>query len=203
MKRVGVLNLQGAVSEHCAMLAAVGVEPVQVKRPAELDALDGLILPGGESTAISRLLRQNGLTAPLMEMARHKPFLGTCAGLILLATSVTGDGGALPGENRTAPRGESLRPEPLGIMDITVARNGFGRQVDSFETLLDIPGIGADIPAVFIRPPYIEHVGPGVTVLAAVDAKIVMVETPLALGTAFHPELTTDLRVIRYFCAKL
>lgn len=200
MKRIGVLALQGAVSEHLDMLGRIGVRGLPAKLPGDLAGLDGLIIPGGESTAISRLIRQNGLREPIREFAKNRPVLGTCAGLILCAAHAQGSGGALPGcGNAPDPK---TRLEPLGLIDIRASRNGFGRQADSFELHLDVEGVGTGIPAVFIRAPYIEEAGPGVRVMAAVDGKAVMAEAGNVLVTAFHPELTGDVRVHAYFCAK-
>ncbi|MCC8194003.1 MAG: pyridoxal 5'-phosphate synthase glutaminase subunit PdxT [Deltaproteobacteria bacterium] len=202
MKRVGVLALQGAVTEHLSMLERAGVPGAPVKNPADLAAVQGLIIPGGESTAISRLIRQNGLFEPIRRFAVDWPVMGTCAGLVLCGAAVTGSGGAAPGE---AAEGRECRDrlEPLGLLDIAVARNGFGRQVDSFETELDVRGVGNNIPAVFIRAPYIERIGEGVVPLASVGGKIVMAESRMVLVTSFHPELTDDTRVVRHFCGKM
>ena len=184
------------------MLERAGVAGAPVRRPLDLQDLDGLIIPGGESTAISRLVRQNGLFDPIRKFAKERCVLGTCAGLVLCGTEVSGTGGAMPGENETGGEGNA-KLEPLGIMDMAVSRNGFGRQVDSFEAPLEIKGIGKDIPAVFIRAPYIERAGTGVTVLASCNGKIVAAENRTVLVTAFHPELTDDLRILRYFCSKM
>jgi 5'-phosphate synthase pdxT subunit len=203
MARVGVLALQGAVSEHLAMLGKAGMGGLCVRRPADLDGLDGLIIPGGESTAISRLIRQNSLSGPIRQFAGTRPVLGTCAGLILCGSEVSGTGGAMPGETRAVSGQGRDRLKPLGLMDITVSRNGFGRQVDSFEADLAVENIGENMPAVFIRAPFIERAGPGVRVLAKVDGKIVMAESGTVLVTAFHPELTEDVRIFRYFREKM
>ncbi|SBW02958.1 Glutamine amidotransferase subunit PdxT [uncultured delta proteobacterium] len=202
MRRIGVLALQGAVSEHLSMLERAGVAGAPVRRPLDLEGCDGLIIPGGESTAISRLIRQNGLFGPIRRFAGERCVMGTCAGLVLCGTEVSGTGGAMPGETGADGEGAATL-EPLGIMDIAVSRNGFGRQVDSFEAPLDIKGIGRDVPAVFIRAPYIERAGKGVTVLATCKGKIVAAENRTVLVTAFHPELTDDLRILRYFCSKM
>ena len=188
MKSVGVLALQGAVEEHLARLRSLGFHGAPVKRPDDLQSVAALIIPGGESTAISRLMRQNGLYEPVREFARQRPVMGTCAGLILCGSRIAdGDG----------------RVDPLGLVDMTVSRNGFGRQVDSFETTLEARGIGPDIQAVFIRAPYIESVGKGVAALASVEGRIVMAESGNVLVMSFHPELTDDDRVLRYFCRKI
>jgi 5'-phosphate synthase pdxT subunit len=204
MKKVGVLALQGAVLEHIAMLDRIGAKGVPIKDAPALDGLDGLIIPGGESTAISRLIRRNNMTDAIRAFAVARPVLGTCAGLVLCGTAVSGSGGALPGreEAEGRPAGQD-RLEPLRLMDITVSRNGFGRQVNSFETALSVRGIGGEVPAVFIRAPYIERAGDGVTVLAEIDGKIVMAESDAVLVTAFHPELADDTRIARYFYAKM
>lgn len=188
MKIVGVLGLQGAVTEHIAQLNQLGVEAVEVKKPSQLDQLNGLIIPGGESTAISRLLEENNLINPIKKFATEgKGVLGTCAGLILC------------GKQTTKPCHTDRQIISLGLIDITVERNGFGRQIDSFEVNLDIRNIGQSVPAVFIRAPYITHVGNSVDVLATLDNRIIMAQQDNVLVTAFHPELTDDLRVMRYF----
>ena len=184
--RVGVLALQGAVSEHLGMASRAGAEAVPVKSAEALSAVDALILPGGESTTISRLIHLNGLADLIREFAGTRPVLGTCAGLILCAREADPDN----------------RVQPLGLMDIRVERNGFGRQADSFETELDIEGIGP-FPAVFIRAPFIREAGPKVRVLASLDGKIVMAEQGTVLVTAFHPELTDDPRVFTFFMQKI
>ncbi|MEN6369819.1 MAG: pyridoxal 5'-phosphate synthase glutaminase subunit PdxT [Thermotogota bacterium] len=179
---IGVLGLQGAVREHVKSLGTLGVPTRVVKSTADLDNLSGLILPGGESTAIA-LLGENGVFDRLRRLAAEGlPMFGTCAGMILLARDV---------EGRTAP--------PVGAIDITVARNASGRQVHSFETTLRIDRIGDDVPAVFIRAPYITRVGAGVRVLARHAGVPVMAEEGRILVASFHPELTEDLRVHRYF----
>lgn len=182
MATIGVLALQGDVREHVSALRACGAEAVAVRRPAELAAVDAMVLPGGESTTMSRLLVTFDLLEPLRaRIAGGMPAYGSCAGLILLATEVL-DG----------------RPdqEQLGGLDVVVRRNAFGRQVDSFETDLDVTGIAGDpVRAVFIRAPWVEKVGADVEVLAAASSHPVAVRQGNVLGTAFHPELTGDLRV--------
>lgn len=187
LKKIGVLNLQGAVSEHVTMLLSIeNVIAVTVKKPEHLEGLDGLIIPGGESTTISRLIKQNGLFDPIKEFARQgKGILGTCAGLVLCGMTTT-----------------HHEVELLELMDITVERNGFGRQVASFEAFLDIASIGEHIPAIFIRAPYIIHAGKQVNQLAFIDDHCVMAEQNNILVCAFHPELTTDNRIMRYFIEK-
>jgi 5'-phosphate synthase pdxT subunit len=179
---IGVLGLQGAVREHLSSLTRLGVEARAVKRVEELEGLSGLILPGGESTAIS-LIAGEGFLARLRDLADAGfPFFGTCAGMILLAREIEG-------------QTESY----IRAIDITVARNASGRQVHSFETTLAVDGIGDDIPAVFIRAPYITRMGPGVQALARYDGAVVMAREGNVLVTSFHPELTDDLRIHRYF----
>ncbi len=184
--RFGVLALQGAVPEHLRALAAVGVEPVAVKWPEDLDGLTGLILPGGESTTIGDLMDYYGLTEAIKAFARSGgACYGTCAGAILMATEIHG---GKPGQPR------------LGIIPMTIQRNGFGRQVDSCEVPLHVPAIGAaPFHTVFIRAPYIAAVTDGVEVLATYQDKIVAVRYGRHLATAFHPELTDDRRIHRLF----
>jgi len=181
--KIGVLALQGAVREHIRLLEKAGAEAVAVKRADQLEGLDGLVIPGGESTTIGKLMREYKLDEPILEMHRQgKPIFGTCAGLIMIAKRVEG------------------RDEPhLGLMDVTVKRNAFGRQRESFEATLSIDGICDRFEAVFIRAPYIDEVGPGVKVLCTVDGKIVAAQEGNLLGAAFHPELTDDIRFHAYF----
>jgi 5'-phosphate synthase pdxT subunit len=191
---IGVLAMQGAVREHVAMLAEAGARAVPVRRAAELSEVDGLVLPGGESTTMSRLLESFELLEPLKaRIADGLPAFGSCAGMILLARQ-TLDG----------------RPDQqqLGGLDVVVRRNAFGRQVDSFEADLDFAGVENEVHAVFIRAPWVEKAGDGVEVLATVSgvpgvdddtARIVAVRQGAVLATAFHPELTPDVRVHRLF----
>ncbi|MEU1996590.1 pyridoxal 5'-phosphate synthase glutaminase subunit PdxT [Nocardia gamkensis] len=188
---IGVLALQGDVREHVAALASCGAEPVLVRRESELAAVDALVLPGGESTAISKLLAAFELLEPLRARLRDGlPAFGSCAGMILLASEVLD----------TRPDAEHLS----GI-DMTVRRNAFGRQVDSFETDLPFAGLpGGPVRAVFIRAPWVERAGEGVEVLATVPdgpaaGRIVAVRQGNVLATSFHPEVTGDLRVHRMF----
>ena len=181
--RIGILALQGAFFEHEQMLRSLGVETIKVRLPEHLDGLDGLIMPGGESTTIGKLATEFGLLAPLREFAAVRATWGTCAGLIFLAREVG-------------------RAQPLlGLMDVTVERNAFGRQVDSFETDLAVPTLGErPFPAVFIRAPSIKRAGPDVEVLARLgDGCIVAARQGHLLATAFHPELTGDDRFHRLF----
>ncbi len=182
--RIGVLDLQGAVREHLRMLESLGCEAVPVKKVEHLEGLDGLVLPGGESTTLGKLMARCGLDVAIRQRAEAGlPVYGTCAGLILLAKEIPG----------------SEQPR-LGLMDLRVKRNAYGRQVDSFETDLSIPAIGAEpFRAVFIRAPYIEGVGPGVEVLAEHDGHAVMARQGRFLVSAFHPELTEDRRIHAYF----
>ena len=180
--RVGVLALQGDFREHAAALARAGAEPVLVRRPEDLAGLDALVLPGGESTTIGSLAERYGLLEPLRRaVTGGLPTLGTCAGMIFLAGATTGEQG---------------QPQ-LGVLDVVVDRNAFGRQVESFEVDLDVAGLGGPVHAVFIRAPRVERAGPGVEVLASVDGHPVMVRQGKVLAAAFHPELTGDLRVHR------
>ncbi|HEU4542824.1 MAG TPA: pyridoxal 5'-phosphate synthase glutaminase subunit PdxT [Jiangellaceae bacterium] len=189
---VGVLALQGDVREHRRIMESLGAQTVAVRRPTELETIDALVIPGGESTTIDKLLRAFELFEPLRErIKRGMPVYGSCAGMILLADRIEG---AIEGQ-RT-----------LGGIDMTVRRNAFGRQVDSFEADLAFPAVGGDEPvrAVFIRSPWVEEVGPDVRVLADVadgpaKGRIVAVQQGSLLATAFHPELTGDLRVHRLF----
>ena len=183
---IGVLNLQGDVREHLAALADVGCVGRLVKRPADLEGLVGLILPGGESTTLSMLLTSTGLYEPVAgRMASGWPVFGTCAGLILLAREVL-DG----------------RPDQrhFGVLDAVVRRNGYGRQAQSFQAeLVFASGEGPRLPSVFIRAPLVISVGPDVEVLAALDGAPVLVRQGRLLAAAFHPELTPDRRVHRLF----
>ncbi|MFN8531160.1 MAG: pyridoxal 5'-phosphate synthase glutaminase subunit PdxT [Anaerolineae bacterium] len=182
--KIGVLALQGAFIEHEKMLRSLGAEPVEVRLPEDLQGLDGLIIPGGESTTIGRLATEFGLTDPLRQFAQTKPTWGTCAGMIFLAKDIGID-----------------RQPILGLMDVKVNRNAFGRQVDSFETELPVKPLG-DVPfhAVFIRAPVVTEAAPNVDVLATLpDGRIVAVQQGHLLATAFHPELTGDTRFHDYF----
>ncbi len=178
---IGVLALQGDVREHLAALDALGVETLTVRRQAELDRCDGLVLPGGESTTMAKLARNFDLLDPLRERVRGgMPVFGTCAGMILLADRIV-DG--IAGQ------------ETIGGLDITVRRNAFGRQVDSFEEELDVAGLDRPVHAVFIRAPWVEQVGPGVEVLATSAGHPVAVRQGPLLATSFHPEVGGDGRL--------
>src|SRR5699024_7871824 len=181
--KIGVLALQGAVGEHIQMLEKAGAQAVSVKLPRELEGLDGLVMPGGESTTISKLMHQYVFMEPVRHMGQAGvPLFGTCAGLILLAGHI-----------------EGLDQAHLGLLEITVRRNAFGRQRDSFEAELDISGVAEGYKAVFIRAPSITETSPHVDVLATVADQAVMVRQGHLLGAAFHPELTEDARLHRYF----
>ncbi|MFO8101015.1 MAG: pyridoxal 5'-phosphate synthase glutaminase subunit PdxT [Dehalococcoidia bacterium] len=185
MRKIGVLALQGAFAEHIFRLESLGVEAVPVRLPEELGELDGLIIPGGESTTIGKMMQAYKLNGPLQRLIGDGlPVLGTCAGMILLASRVTGVDGY-----------------SLGVMDIGVRRNAFGRQVDSFEADLDIPVLGqSPFPAVFIRAPWIENAGPEVEIMARLDDSTpVAAQSGNLVAVAFHPELTPDTRMHAYF----
>lgn len=186
--RVGVLALQGDTREHLAALREAGADAVTVRRRGELEAVDGLVIPGGESTTMSLLLREFGLLDPLRaRLAAGMPAYGSCAGMILLAAEIL-DAGE-PGREAS----------PLGAIDMTVRRNAFGRQVDSFEDDIEFRGLDGPVHAVFIRAPWVERVGPEVDVLARADGHIVAVRQGPVLATAFHPEVTGDRRVHQMF----
>ena len=183
--KIGVLASQGAFAEHIARLQQLGVEAVPVRLPEELAGLDGLVIPGGESTSIGRLMRDYKLADEIRDRAKNGlPVLGTCAGMILLGRKAS-----------------EAYPEPLAVMDITVRRNAFGRQKESFEAELSVPALGEKpFPGVFIRAPLIEQADGKVEVLARLtDGTIVAARQGKLLALAFHPELTDDLRFHRYF----
>ncbi|HET6966407.1 MAG TPA: pyridoxal 5'-phosphate synthase glutaminase subunit PdxT [Acidimicrobiales bacterium] len=190
MHRIGILALQGDVREHAEALRALDVEPVAVRTPADLESVDMIVIPGGESTAISLLLEKSGLIDPLRDrLDAGMPAFGTCAGMILLADEIR-DG----------------RPDQhqLGAIDITVRRNAFGRQIQSFETDLEVEGLDRPFHAVFIRAPAVERVGDGVEVLASVQAadggeRAVLCRRGPILVAAFHPELSGDPRLHQLF----
>jgi 5'-phosphate synthase pdxT subunit len=171
--KIGVLAVQGDFREHAAVLRRLGADVVLVRKPEQLDGLDGLVIPGGESTAIMRLARLYGLDEALRRFER--PVFGTCAGMIVLSRS------------------------HLGLVDVDVRRNAFGRQVASFEAELEVAGEEEPLPAVFIRAPWIEEVGPGVEVLAEVDGHPVLAREGRFLVASFHPELTDETRVHEWF----
>ena len=184
--KVGILALQGAVREHAQVLAELSAEPVEVRIPQDLAGIDAIVMPGGESTTMSMLLESSGLFDPLAERLRDGlPAFGTCAGMILLASDVL--------DGRSDQRS-------FGVLDASVRRNAFGRQVDSFEANLAIEGLsGGAFPAVFIRAPVVERTGESVEVLATVDGAPVLCRQGSVLAAAFHPELSGDFRLHQLF----
>jgi len=181
--KIGVLALQGAFREHLDTLAAIGVEGVRVREPRDLDGISGLVLPGGESTTMRQLIERWGLHQPILDLADSgAPIFGTCAGMIVLSREIAGD-----------------EPPILPLLDVTVERNAFGRQLDSFETDLSVPLLGdTPVHAVFIRAPVIESVGPDVDVIARLDdGRIVAVREKNIVATSFHPELAGETRFHR------
>ena len=188
--KVGILALQGDVREHAAVLAELGAEPVEVRSPEDLSGVDGLVLPGGESTTVCLLLGSSGLWEPVAaRLGDGMPAFGTCAGMILLAEEVL-DGRA---DQRT-----------FGVIDVAVRRNAFGRQRESFEAPLAVAGLaGGPVDGVFIRAPFVERAGPEVEVLAEVDGHPVLCRQGAVLVAAFHPELSGDLRVHQLFLGGL
>ncbi|MGN4448330.1 pyridoxal 5'-phosphate synthase glutaminase subunit PdxT [Bacillus cereus group sp. MYBK79-1] len=183
MVKIGVLGLQGAVREHIKSVEASGAEAVVVKRIEQLEEIDGLILPGGESTTMRRLIDKYAFMEPLRTFAKSgKPMFGTCAGMILLAKTLIG-----------------YEEAHIGAMDITVERNAFGRQKDSFEVALSIKGVGEEFMGVFIRAPYVVNVADDVEVLSTHGDRMVAVKQNQFLAASFHPELTDDHRVTAYF----
>lgn len=183
MLKIGVLGLQGAVREHIHSIEACGAEGVVVKNVNQLEEVDGLIIPGGESTTMRRLIDKYDFMEPLKKFAQDgKPMFGTCAGLIILAKNLVG------------------YSEPhLGVLDVTVERNSFGRQKDSFEAELMITGVGEDFVGVFIRAPHIVEVGEDVEILSKHNGRIVAARQGQFLGCSFHPELTDDHRMTQLF----
>ncbi|WP_210127900.1 MULTISPECIES: pyridoxal 5'-phosphate synthase glutaminase subunit PdxT [unclassified Staphylococcus] len=177
--KIGVLALQGAVREHLKHIELSGHEGIAIKHVEQLEEIDGLILPGGESTTLRRLMNLYGFKEALQQS--ELPMFGTCAGLIVMAKDIVGEEGY------------------LNKLDITVQRNSFGRQVDSFESHLNITGIAEDIEGVFIRAPHIAQVHGNATILSSIGEKIVAVQEGRYLGVSFHPELTEDYRVTQYF----
>ena len=185
MLKIGVLALQGAFREHVRMLRDLGASPSEVRVPSDLDGLDGLVIPGGESTTMGLLMEKGGLTAPLRSYVQDHPVFGTCAGLIMLAKATT-DG-----------------DQPLlRVMDVTVRRNAFGRQTRSFEAPVELhltPDTSDTFHGIFIRAPWVEEIGLGVEVIARCDGHIVGVRQGHSIGIAFHPELGDDIRLHAYF----
>ena len=185
--KIGVLALQGAFREHLDTLAAIGVEGVRVREPSDLDGVNGLILPGGESTTMRQLIERWGLREPILELAASgAPIYGTCAGMIVLAREIGGGD-----------------PPVLPLLDVTVERNAFGRQLDSFEADIPVAVLGdRPVHAVFIRAPVIERTGPGVDVLARLDdGRVVAVRERNIVATSFHPELAGETRFHRLVAA--
>jgi 5'-phosphate synthase pdxT subunit len=185
--KIGVLALQGAFREHRQMLERCGVDVIEVRKADDIDAIDGLVIPGGESTTIGKLLVEWGLADKIINRARKgMPVYGTCAGLIVVAKEIAG--------HEKQPR--------LGLMDIVARRNAYGRQVDSFEHVFTVPELGEEpFKAVFIRAPYIEECKPEVRILAEHNGKVVLARQKNILVSSFHPELTDDDRIHRYFLA--
>ena len=189
--RVGILALQGDVREHALVLTSLGADVALVRRPAELAQVDGLVIPGGESSVIDKLVRMFGMQQPLRDrIAAGMPVYGTCAGLIMLADRIEG---AIEGQ------------ETLGGLDVTVQRNAFGAQAESFETLIDVPVLGEPpVHAVFIRAPIVSAVGPAATAIMTLDdGRIVGVEQGNLLGTSFHPEVSGELRLHERFLSRV
>ncbi|WP_414042121.1 pyridoxal 5'-phosphate synthase glutaminase subunit PdxT [Macrococcus animalis] len=182
--QIGILALQGAVREHARHIEICGHTPKLIKRIEDLDGIEGLVLPGGESTTMRRLMDLYGFTEVLRES--DLPMYGTCAGLILLAENIVG-----------------YEEGHLKKMNITVERNSFGRQVDSFEADLDVLGIENHVNAIFIRAPHIVAVGDNVEVLSEVEGRIVAVRQDNHLGISFHPELTNDIKIMNYFIEEI
>ncbi|WP_319202346.1 pyridoxal 5'-phosphate synthase glutaminase subunit PdxT [uncultured Ilyobacter sp.] len=181
--KIGVLALQGAFKEHIEILNKLGAEGVEVRKKEDLKSIQGIILPGGESTAMGKLLVDLDIMGTLKDMIKNGfPVYGTCAGMILLAKSLSND--------------EKVH---LGVMDIVVKRNAYGRQLGSFTCKAPVIGVGKDVEMVFIRAPYIETCGEGIEVLAEVDKNIVAARQENILVTSFHPELTSDYRMHRFF----
>jgi pyridoxal 5'-phosphate synthase pdxT subunit len=182
--RIGVLALQGDYQKHIEVLTRLGAEAVPVRTADEVRGLDGLIIPGGESTTIGKLMRRFGVDDAILEKVEAgMPLYGTCAGLILMANDI-----------------EDSDQHRLGLLDITVRRNAFGRQVDSFEADMQVPELGPDpIRAVFIRAPFVTEVRDGVKTLASINGKAVLIQRGKLLASSFHPELTDDTRLHEYF----
>lgn len=181
--RIGVVAVQGDVAEHVRILKGLGVEPVEVRGVEDLEGLDGVIVPGGESTAIGRIMVESGLLDGIRSFFyKGGPVWGTCAGMVLAASATNGP-----------------RQPMLGLMNALVERNGFGRQIHSFERALDVEGFDEPYTGVFIRAPFYEDVGPGVEVLSKIDDRVVAAKGENILVTAFHPELTDDTRFHEYF----
>ena len=188
MKKIGILGFQGAIIEHERQIKAIGHEPVIVKYPEQLEEIDGIILPGGESTTMGKILNRTGLMEPLRgKIQSGLPVWGTCAGMILLAKELVNDS-----------------VTHLGVMDIAVRRNAYGSQIDSFATKKVIPAVDSkEIELVFIRAPYITSVKDGVKILCELDGHIVAAEEKNMLVTSFHPEITDNTAFLKYFVSKI
>lgn len=187
---VGVLALQGAFFKHIEMLRKAGAIAVEVRKPQDLIKCDGLIIPGGESTTISKLLSFIGLTDPIKEFSRNKPIFGTCAGLIVMSHEILGNGG------------NEVSPQSFDLLNITVERNAYGRQTESFQDEVQIaikPSSTTSFPAIFIRAPRIKHVSKDVKVLAEYKGEPVLVQQGFHLGATFHPELSNKSLIHSYF----
>lgn len=183
--KIGVLALQGAFSKHCEKLRALGMEVIEVRKPVDLEKCDALIIPGGESTAILKHMVFIDFPEKICAFSKSKPIFGTCAGLILMSREVLG-----------------FQMNPLGILDIAVERNAYGRQAESFITPIDLTfekGKAKAFPAIFIRAPRIRSCGKEVQVMASYDDEPVLIKQGIHLGSTFHPELTDDLFIHRYF----
>lgn len=181
-KIIGILALQGDFSKHEEMLHTLGVKTIQIRKPEQLNNCDGLIIPGGESTTLSKLIDQYELRKPIATFAKHKPIMGTCAGAILLSKEVN-----------------DSKVKPLGLIDISIHRNAYGRQIFSFSAPINIEGFSDDYEAIFIRAPQIDPVSDDIVVLASYDDKPILVQQKNILALTFHPELTSDTRVHEYF----
>ncbi|WP_047984764.1 pyridoxal 5'-phosphate synthase glutaminase subunit PdxT [Ornithinibacillus californiensis] len=180
---IGVLGLQGAVTEHIKQIESTGNIGITIKKPEQLAEIDGLVLPGGESTTMRKLIDRYGFLDPLKQFsAQQKPIFGTCAGMVLVANELSDSSDA-----------------HLQLMDVRVKRNAFGRQKDSFEAELDVKGLEIPYKAVFIRAPYIEYAGDNVEILASYEDRIVAARQGHILASAFHPELTNDVRFVQLF----
>ena len=189
-KPVGLLTLQGDFDKHRQAFRSLGRETFDVRRPAELAEVSCLVIPGGESTTLTRLMDRAGLREPLLDFAARNPVMGTCAGLIMLASRLTGE------------KRSDFGVEPLGLLDCTVMRNGYGRQIDSFAAPIPLDRLDGSpdpFPAVFIRAPRITAIGPDSEVVASFNDEPVVIRQGRLLGIAFHPELTDDLRIHRAF----
>ena len=189
-KPVGLLTLQGDYDKHRQAFSSLGRETFDVRRPGELAEVSCLVIPGGESTTLTRLMDRVGLREPLLDFAVHNPVMGTCAGLIMLASRLTGE------------KRSDYGVAPLGLLDCTVMRNGYGRQIDSFTAPLSLERLDGSpdpFPAVFIRAPRIMAIGPDAEVVASYDDEPVIIRQGRLMGIAFHPELTDDLRIHEAF----